>query len=281
LEEIGQTFIAGYHAALESDDLNCLAGRLALLNSESCGFAFEGAAMALTLLDGVAPRSSRFQQFLAGPGADHPYMLHIGAGWACARLPWMRLRMEASTASMDPLLRWLAIDGLGFHEGYFAWLRVGVRQQVPRGIRGYARRVFDQGLGRSIWFVSCACAERASRIVEQFDPSRRADLWSGVGLASAYAGCCAAQDLAELASMAGGYRAELAQGAAFAAKARLRAGNPAPHTERACVAFCGISAREAAAITDSSLENLPKEGPEPAYEVWRRRIQQEFAAVQR
>jgi hypothetical protein len=281
LEEIGRTFIAGYHAALESDDLNCLAGRLALMDSALCGFAFEGAAMALSLLDGVVPRSSRFQRFLGGPGADHPYMLHIGAGWACARLPWLRLRMEASTASMDPLLRWLAIDGLGFHEGYFAWPRVGVRQQVPRGIRGYAQRAFDQGLGRSIWFVSCGCPERASRIVEQFAQSRRADLWSGVGLASAYAGCCTEQDLAELAVTAGEYRAELAQGAAFAAKARLRAGNPAPHTERACAAFCGIPAREAADITDNALKNLPNGGPEPAYEIWRRRIQQEFAAVKR
>jgi hypothetical protein len=281
LEEIGRTFIAGYHAALESDDMNCLGSRLAAVNSELRGFAFEGAAMGLTLLDRLIPRSIRFQQLLASSGADHPYMIHVGAGWACARLPWLRLRMEASTASMDPILRWLVIDGFGFHEGYFAWPRVGIRQEVPRGIHGYALRAFDQGLGRSLWFVSCACAERASRIVEQFDRSRRADLWSGIGLASAYAGCCADQDLSELTAAAQGYRAELAQGAAFAAKARLRAGILAPHTERACAAFCGISAREAAAATDSALENLPKDGSEPAYEIWRRRIQHEFAAVRR
>jgi hypothetical protein len=281
LEEIGRTFIAGYHAALESDDVDCLGDRLLPVNSEWRGFAFEGAAMALTLLDHLIPGRRRFQRFLAGPGADHPYMLHVGAGWACARLPWLRLRMEASTASMDPILRWLAIDGFGFHEGYFAWPRVGVRQQVPRGVRGYVLRAFDQGLGRSIWFVSCACAQPASRIVEQFDRSRRADLWSGLGLASAYAGCCAEWVFSELAAAAEGYRAELAQGAAFAAKARLRAGNLAPHTEQACAAFCGISAREAAAITDSAFENLPKDGPQPAFEIWRRRIQEEFAAVRR
>jgi len=251
------------------------------VNSELCGFAFEGAAMGLTLLDGLLPGSSRFKRFLAGPGADHPYMIHVGAGWACARLPWLRMRMEACTASMDPILRWLAIDGFGFHEGYFAWRRVGIRQQVPRGIRGYALRAFDQGLGRSIWFVSCACAERASRIVEQFDRSRRADLWSGIGLASAYAGCYTEQGLSELSAVAQGYGAELAQGAAFAAKARLRAGTLAPHTEHACAVFCGIPAREAAAVTDSALENLPKDGSEPAYEIWRHRIQREFVAVRR
>src|SRR5262249_6440948 len=148
-------------------------------------------------------------------------------------------------------------------------------------IRGYARRAFDQGLGRSLWFVNCADAKRIAGTIAQFDEPRRADLWSGIGLACAYAGAYAGTDLDELFAAAHKYRPELAQGAAFAAKARLRAGNLVPHTERACEAFCGTSAREAAEITDYALKDLPQHGPDPAFELWRRRIQGEFTVVRR
>jgi hypothetical protein len=282
LEKIGSTFVSGYHAALQSDNNAELAASLSSVDLEFNGFAFEGAAMALTLLDHLSPwRQSRFAEFLAGPGERHSYMLHVGAGWAHARLPWLRVKMNPPTGPLDPHLRWLAVDGFGFHEGYFAWTRVGERQLIPRGIRGYARRCFNQGLGRSLWFVSCADASRVTETIARFDSSRRPDLWSGIGLACAYAGAYTERDLAELCSAAEGYRAELAQGAAFAAKARLRAANLVPHTERACEIICGTSAREAAGVADTALKNLPQDGSEPAFEVWRQRIQREFATVRR
>ena len=62
---------------------------------------------------------------------------------------------------------------------------------------------------------------------------------------------------------------------------RLRAGNLVSHTERACEMICGTSTLEAAGATDAALTNLPRDGPEPAFEVWRRRIQHEFATVRR
>jgi hypothetical protein len=238
--------------------------------------------MGLMLLDHLLPsRATRFDRFLAGPGYPHVYMVHVGAGWCYARLPWLRFRVNAAIGSLDPLLRWLAVDGFGFHEGYFAWNRVGERKQVPQGVSGYARRVFDQGLGRSLWFVHCADPLRVSTSIQQFHESRRGDLWSGIGLACAYAGGYTGTDLDELRVAARMYGAELAQGAAFGAKARLRAGNLVSHTDHACEIFCGTSAREAAAVTDTALKELPLHGPEPAFEIWRRRIQHEFGAVRR
>jgi hypothetical protein len=74
------------------------------------------------------------------------------------------------------------------------------------------------------------------------------------------------------------YQSYLAQGAAFAAKARQRAGNPTAHTELACQVLCGMSAGKAAELTDSSLRDLPPDGAQPAYEHWRQRIQSYFAA---
>ena len=36
-------------------------------------------------------------------------------------------------------------------------------------------------------------------------------------------------------------------------------------------------AEDAAKVTDAALENLPADGAEPAYEIWRQRIQAQFA----
>jgi hypothetical protein len=274
LERIGRAFLGGYNVAVEDGKPECLAARLRTVDLELRGFAFEGAAMALTILDHLTPwRGDRWQLLLVGPGAEHPYMVHVGAGWAFARIPWSGTR---SWPRMDPLLRWLAVDGVGFHAGYFDWRRAVSRHMVPARLAGYARRVFDQGLGRSLWFVDGADATRIPSTIESFPRERRADLWSGVGLASAYAGPADHAACARLHRAAGPYRPELAQGAAFAAKARQRAGNPTANTERACSVYARMSADDAAAITDASLRDLPADQDLPAYEVWRRRIQQAF-----
>jgi hypothetical protein len=43
LEHIGQTFLAGYHAALDTSDPDALAAQLITIEHELRGFAFEGA----------------------------------------------------------------------------------------------------------------------------------------------------------------------------------------------------------------------------------------------
>lgn len=270
LEQVGRTFLQGYRTALEEDRPIHLARRLDELEPEPRGFAFEGAGMALYLLDLIMPwNGGRLAGFLAGPGAAHTYMVTVGAGWALAQL---RRRVDRSLVRLDPLLGWLAVDGYGFHRGYFGGTAGVERHEVPGRLSGYARRVFDQGLGRSLWFVDGAEASQIAATIAGFDRRRHADLWSGVGLACAYAGGVPEEGIRGLSMTAGPYRAHLAQGAAFAAKARQRAGNPAPHTELACRILCGMPADEAAGLTDRALADLAAEGDVPAYEVWRGRI---------
>lgn len=279
LEEIGHTFLQGYHIALEENKPETLGFRLDEVDAELRGFAFEGAAMGLALLDFLTPwrrKEKRVQIFLKGSGVDHVYMIHIGIGWAVARLPWHRACIERSIEQLDPLLRWLAVDGYGFHEGYFYWRFYVEKQTVPKGLFNYSCRAFDQGLGRSLWFVEGANVNRISRTINVFLPARHADLWSGVGLACTYAGGVDRTVIKALKTAAEHYGPHLGQGAAFAAKARQRAGNSAPHTELACEVLCGMSAHAAAKITDAALEGLPPDGKDPAYEVWRGRIRAQF-----
>jgi len=275
IERIGQAFAAGYHAALYSGLKEDLVLRLEMMDSAMRGFGYEGAAMGLGVMDRVTPwRHDRWRQFLEGPGEPHTYMLYVCLGWVMARFP---CNVEKVLDGLDPLLRWLVLDGFGFHEGFFRWRHYLALRAAPRRVRGYGLRAFDQGLGRSLWFVDGANVSRLRETMQLFPHARRSDLWSGVGLAAVYAGEASERDLMLLAHGAGAFAPELAQGAAFAAKARHRARNVSPYTDRAAWALCGMSSADAAAVTDAALENLPLHGPEPAYEVWRRRIQQRFA----
>jgi hypothetical protein len=275
LEQIGITFLSGYHAALEETGFDPLARRLATVAADFRGFAFEGAAMGLTLLDCFTPwRKDRWHTFTEGLAQHHVYMMHVGFGWALARL---RRSVTPYLAQLDPVLGWLVVDGYGFHEGYFNWPRYIEHREIPARLDGYARRVFDQGLGRSLWFVKGADVAAVASAISSFPSARHHDLWSGVGLGCAYAGGCERAAIEWLRTAAGRHLPALAQGVAFAAKTRQRAANLNTHTETVCRVMCGHSAQEAAAITDAALENLRGDCALPAYEVWRRRIQHTLA----
>jgi enediyne biosynthesis protein E3 len=276
LEQVGRAFALGYHAALEDDDFKTLVPALNCVEADLQGFAYEGAAMGLALEDFLTPwRRDRLRLFVAGAGGAHTYMVHVGAGWVVARVPG---NVARRLARFDPLLRWLVADGYGFHEGFFHWRRYVEGQPAPARLEGYARRAFDQGFGRCLWFIDGGEVARIPQTIAGFLAERRADLWSGVGLAATYAGEISPGGLAGLRESASGWWPCLAQGAAFGAKARLRAGNATAYTDIASTALCGLPATEAARLTDDALQALPVDGKEPAYETWRRRIQAELAS---
>jgi enediyne biosynthesis protein E3 len=265
LEHVGSTFLIGYHAALDTADGDRIAEQIEQVELADRGFAFEGAAMALALLDKFLPGSRTLKALMEAQGKRHIYMLHIGAGWALARLPW-KIQIDPAIAGFDALLRWLVVDGFGFHEGYFHW-RGDSAPNPPRGGSPEALHAFDQGLGRALWFKQCGDPEAIARTIRGFPEFRRRDLWGGLGLAASYAGGVSREVLSELAAISDHVPA-LAQGAVFAANARERAGNPAPHTELACSIFCGASAKRAAQIADQVLEDLRSATKQPCYQDW-------------
>jgi hypothetical protein len=275
LEHIGTIFLLGYHAALQENELEALNDRLNQIASEYRGFAYEGAAMGLALRDGIVPGSTRLPGFIAGAGKRHIYMLHVGAGWACARVPWLRWRIETVLRKLDPVLRWLVLDGYGFHEGYFHFNQP-LNSAINR-LSADARHVFYQGLGRSLWFVHGCDFHQIATTISDFPAIYQSDAWSGIGLACAYAGGARAAEMEDAVSLAGCFTSALAQGAAFAAKARQLAGNETPHTEQACAVLAGINAEQAALLCDRALAQVNRSSSSP-YQQWRELVQNYFSS---
>lgn len=278
LENVGHVFLQGYHTALQYRDQSALVDRLNQIKPEHCGFAYEGAAMALAIQDQTFLRHNSLPRFMEGIGRQHIFMLHVGAGWAYARLPWLRRRVEAVIRKFHPVLRWLVMDGYGFHEGYFHWKdRTGSKVRAPRifaaRLSEDARHVFFQGLGRSLWFIKGAGVREISTTIASFHSIYHGDAWSGAGLACAYAGGLAEDAIVQLRQEAGIHNAALAQGAAFAAKARQLAGNPAKHTEIACAILCGMSTEQAAALCDETFSKINLHYSSP-YQHWRKLLQE-------
>ncbi len=274
MEAIARGFSEGFHAALEEPRASPLAARLAQGELELQVFAYEGAGLGLALLDAATPwRRHRLRDFIAGAGSPQAYMLYVGAGWLLGRLP---VSQRWFLSGLDPILRWLAFDGLGFHEAFFHRRRIVERTRAPRRISRSALRSFDAGVGRRLWLIPRPDASYIAPLVAAFPTGRHGDLWTGVGEACAMAGGRDGAAIEEVRRAAGPYAPHLSLGACFAAEARARAGIPSPYTDLACRRLCRMDSADAAAVARVTMEDLPPDGETPAFEVWRERVRERF-----
>ncbi|MGH3613346.1 MAG: DUF1702 family protein [Pseudonocardia sp.] len=270
LEAAVRAAVGGYHAVLDGSSFERLVPQLDETPPELRGYAYEGAAMGLTGIDLFMPGSSRFRAYVEGPGRHHVYMAHIGAGEALARL---RRRPEPFLLRLpDPTLRWLVLDGYGFHEGFFKPRRFVLDQSVPSHLSPFGRKVVDQGVGRSLWFTSGADVDAIATTIAGFATQRHADLWLGVGVGCGYVGGVDRAGVVALRAAAHRHATRLGVGAAFVAKGRDRAGNVTDHTRSACEVLCGLGLAETVKLVDEAFVDVPDAPAAPAYGALQDRI---------
>ena len=272
-------FFNGYNTALEVGLSHILLSELQAFDINLRGFAYEGGGMGLAMIDYTSfGKESRFQQFVE-ENPNYSILAHIGAGLAIAVL---NRNIEKSLAAMNPIQRWWAIDGYGFYNGVFKWKQCVKKQIFPKKVKGYARQIFDCGLGRSLWFFYTADTGRIVQELQKFPESRQANIWSGIGLASTYAGVVSEERLLNLKAAAGSYASYLSLGSTQAANIRYLANNIVDYTNLACSILCGMSAEDAAKLTFNLMEGLNIDEQEsisvdqPIYEIYRERIRSQF-----
>jgi hypothetical protein len=287
LESIPQSVVCGFEWGIESRDQWEIERRLSLVEPEMRGFAYEGAAMAFTIRDVMPGGSDRTRNLLLGPGQPHIFLTYIGIGFAMARLPrpvWKKVIPDLTGQPFFPTMSWLAVDGYGFDRAYFDTKRVVDEQRILApypwaGAPDYFSRAVDQGIGRALWFIHGGQAGAVAAAVGRFAASRQPDLWSGVGLASTFAGGFQRADLDELRLAAGEHQAQLALGVVFAVKARTYSGYVPEHTQAAVEVLTGLTIAESVSLADRTEVDPDTAGPVPPYELWRQRIRDFFLAT--
>lgn len=281
LEKIGKAFLEAANEALRAPSVSAVVRYVEGVAPDLRGFSVEGATFGMALADGLDWGADRLPGWLEAVDERHSYLSHVGLGWALARLPWRRSRIEPL---LDPLHRWLVEDGVGFHDCYFKSSHIlrGWRRRRPHG---YAVHAYDQGVGRALWFVSGGRVDAALELVGRLGLTRRGDLLSGLGLAIVYAGGTAREELlASLSLLSASDRRAVAQGAAFAAEAMVRAGHVPERCNDLHNALTGRSVREASSLVRrcrSAVLSTQAEQGMPPYEVWRRQIQDALPAIKR
>jgi hypothetical protein len=269
-EPVARTLVDSFYLAVDHPRFSDLVPRLDAVAPELRGIAYEGAGMGLMLLDSLVPTHDRLRAFATGPGTRYRSLLYIGAGLVLPRVPRSTMRY---VARQDPMLRWFVLDGYGFYLGFFRWRETVTEHRVPRTFGGYAARAFDQGLGRSLWFSTGANVERITDTINDFPDSRQGDLWSGIGLACAYAaGVMDRATIERLVEAAGHHAAELAVGAAVASVFRAESGDPAPHSELACDVVWGEDCANVAQFALRAQPADPRRLGDRAYADWRLRL---------
>jgi hypothetical protein len=277
LEAIGRIFIGGYNAALTASDVSCVLRWVGSIPAAERGFAAEGAAMGAAVVDALPFSRPMLPACIAAFKSEFSYLAHVGAGWALARVPWRRNQI---LSALDPVHRWLAIDGLGFHDTYFYHRRIltGWRREHS----GYAAHAYDQGVGRALWFVSCGSVIDATRLISKLAGTRQDDLWSGLGLAMAYAGPVDNDDVVRALKSADENAASFAQGVAFACEARALARHVPSHTEMAVRSVWNSNVGEVIRLVREARDRLPKaETDPPRYQAWRLGVARDFLRAAR
>ncbi|HEX4704779.1 MAG TPA: DUF1702 family protein [Pseudonocardiaceae bacterium] len=287
LEAIPQSVVVGFEWAIDSTNQWDLERRLDMVEPELRGFAYEGAAMANTVLDIMPGRSDRNKELLMGPGQPHMLLAYIGIGFAMNHLPrpaWKKVIPDLTGSPFYPTMTWLAVDGYGFDLAYFQTNKWVDQQRRPapypwEGAPDYFLRAVDQGIGRALWFINGADVDQVTAAVARFATKRQNDLWAGVGLAATFAGGTTGDELKKMREAAGDHHADLAVGSVWAVTGRIAAGFTPEHSEIAADVFTGGTAMDAVTVAATNAVDPVGTGPVPPYEVWRNKIRTHFAST--
>ncbi len=268
LEQVSRIFLAAFNAALVEDDYAALLEAVERIQLEQRFPAVEAMAAGAVVADALMFGGSRFAACMATAGAKYPVLVHVGGGIGVAQVPWRR---SAVLKQCDPVHRSLVFDGMGFLDTLFRTKRILRGWRRVRG--GHPGQVYDQGVGRGLWFVLGGSVDRFVAAVRAFEESRHADLWAGLGVPLTCTDT-STDVLSMVTDAAGPHFVHLAASAAFAAGVHSQEGPAAPHMARAVAMLAGTDAEGAVQLIRQSRERLSAEPAEvPLYEAWRRDIQ--------
>ncbi len=229
-EKIRAVFLETQLFYAKHDDMRALIVYLANTEKEFSSIAYESASMAIALKgfeDHTFPDVWLF--FAEGAALAHQAQVYVGLGWAIAKFNFPFL---TAVKNLHTQFYFRIADGCGYYDGSFKHRRTIINKELPLYLPIAAMPMYDQGLGRSIWYTEKADIHKMCSKVETFAAGRHADIWRGIGIAVAYVGGCNDADLKILLQHAATNGFQLACGAALAARSRTLANTMTADTNR-------------------------------------------------
>ena len=248
IENVKTIFQLAKENARRLEDLNELIICLDQTQKEFISVAYEGAAMEIALQDFASGNSTkRLPEFLKR-AKKHTTQIYIGLGWAIAQEKNPSL---ISTEKIDPRMLFCIWDGCGYFDGIFKQRQTIKGQNRLAYIDQNNYRAYDEGMGRSLWYLAKGDNEKIKEMVKLFSEERHSDLWRGIGIACSYVGGFNESTLVSLKISAGKHAMQLCIGNAMVAESRIQAESPTIDMEIACDFFCNLKTEELISITET------------------------------
>ena len=247
------------------DNIDALIGYLENTETEFRSIAYESASMAIALKDLKNNEGLNTWLFYKnGPALAHKAQVHVGLGWAIAKL---NLPFLAVVNKIDTSLYYRVADGCGYYDGSFKYKQTIMNQQLPGYLPEGIMSMFDQGVGRSLWYTCNADINKIRSMIKSFPAFREASLWRGIGIAVAYVGGCDDDILKTLLQYAATNRIQLTYGAALASRSRMEANTMTTDTDRCSRLWFALTASETNIISLDPANHLTDEN-ERVYFNW-------------
>lgn len=274
IERIRSIFLNTQLFYAKHDSMDKLIGYLENTETEFRSIAYESASMAIALKDLENNQDLNDWLFYAkGPALAHKAQVYVGLGWAIAKL---NLPFFSVVEKIETRFYYRVADGCGYYDGSFRQRQTVINRQLPLYLPEAAMPVYDQGIGRSLWYTNNADIDKIRSKVDSFPVSRHAGLWRGIGIAVAYVGGCDEDTLKTLLQYAATNRIQLACGAALAARSRREANAMTADTDLCSRLWFTLTAREANrfSIDPSGPATI---GNEEVYFEWIAQVEQDLA----
>jgi hypothetical protein len=243
MEKIRTIFQAAKDVSTEHEKLTSLLTHFKNAEPEFYLVAYEGASMGIALNDFSNNDASLngWQKFLNGPASNYSTQAHIGLGWALAQQNKSPLPL---IDTLDPLIQYRILDGYGYYDGILKQRSTIKNKKTPLHFSEKNLQAYDQGVGRSLWYICKGEIEKVSELLLSFPAARHAALWRGIGTASAFVGGLNETLLRNLWLSSSEHSDQLVRGAKHIAKSRIQTNSLTPDIELACRIWCNISVKE-------------------------------------
>jgi len=203
--------------------------------------AYEGASFEIAMKDLVSGQRLRQWNEFKNASQLHSFHVDIGLGWALAKT---QLSPHSFAESTNDLSGSMILDGVGYYHALYKGRSTLKDKAVPPSIQEESLRLFDQGVGRRLWYVAKGNEQEVIELLHNFPVSRHGALFRGIGIACGYVGGCEEHQLTYLKEISEGNLEQLQFGITLAAISRIISDTATPDIDVACRIICNKTLNE-------------------------------------